>query len=457
MGKKFDFDYIIIGSGPAGRAAALTLSKSKKLRIAIVEEKKFGGSAINTRDIPYYIGLNFANTFSNFKNYPEFRDNNIHFNLPTAVSHSDFITSEIQKATLKEFEEAGITKISGPANFLTANKIAVGVKEYTASNFIIATGSKLKCNEISGLDTVPHLTPNTALSVRRAPKAVLIVGGGSTGCEIAEYYAALGSKVLIMERSEHLLPREDKEVGDTLADYFKNELGIMVLPNCKVVALEQDNLSKRVIFSTNHQEKVVRVETVVLATGSGPILDCGLENAGVKFKNTGIIVNKLFQTSAKNIYAIGDAIGGTDTSIERAEYEGTLLGANILNKSKNLVNYNGFIRTTGTYPEIAVVGMNEYDLLKRDQKCKRATVKLDTLLPSKVTGNTYGFVKILADHSGHIIGATIVAPNASSMISELALAVRHRLTTLEIASTPHITLNYSSAIKLAAKQLAIKK
>ncbi len=457
MGKKFDFDYIIIGSGPAGRAAALTLSKSKKLHIAIVEGNKFGGSAINTRDIPYSVGLNFAYEYMNFVNYPEFRGQSIHYNLPTAVSHSEFITSEIKKVSAKEFEDAGITRIDGAANFLGPNKIAVGVKEYTAKYFIIATGDKLKCNEISGLETVSHLTPATALKARRLPKAILIVGGGSTGCEIAEYYAALGSKVLIMERAEHLLPREDKEVGDTIASYFKNELGIMVLTNCKVVALEQDNLSKRVVFSTNHQEKVVRVENVILATGSEPILDYGLENAGVKFKNTGILVNKLFQTSAKNIFAIGDAIGGSDTSIERAEYEGTILASNILNKSKSLVNYNGFVRVTNTYPEIAVVGMNEYDLLKRDQKCKRATVKLDTILPSKVTGNTYGFVKILADHSGKLIGATIVAPGASSMIAELSLAIRHRLTVLELASTPHIALNNSNAIKLAAKQLITKK
>ena len=170
------------------------------------------------------------------------------------------------------------------------------------------------------------------------PKAVLVVGGGASGCEIAEYFAELGAKVLIMERSEHLLPREDKEVGDIISEYLTKELGVMVLPNCKVVALEQ-----------------VRVDSIVLATGSQPIVDYGLENAGIKYKNSGILVNKLFQTSAKNIYAIGDAIGASDTSIERAEYEGTILASNLLHHTKNIVNYSGFARTVNTYPEIAVV------------------------------------------------------------------------------------------------------
>lgn len=456
MGRKHDFDYIVIGSGPAGKAAALTLAKSKK-KIAIVESEKFGGSALNTRDVPYSVCLDFSHTYSSLFSYPELRGQDIQYNFPTIVAHSEHISSIVGGGSTKEFEDAGITCIAGPANFLDGNTIAVGSKKYTSDNFILATGSKLKANEISGLESVSFFTPATAIKIRRLPKAVLVVGGGASGCEIAEYFAELGAKVLIMERSEHLLPREDKEVGDIISEYLTKELGVMVLPNCKVVALEQDNVSKRVVFSTNHTEKQVRVDSIVLATGSQPIVDYGLENAGVKYKNSGILVNKLFQTSAKNIYAIGDAVGASDTSIERAEYEGTILASNLLHHTKNIVNYSGFARTVNTYPEIAVVGMNEYDLLKRDHKCKRAVVKLEETLPGQIN-RVNGFVKLLADGKNcNIIGATIVAPNASSLIGELAIAVRHRLTALEIASTPHIANNYSIAIKLAAKQLLNKK
>lgn len=456
MGRKHDFDYIIIGSGPAGKAAALTLAKSKK-KIAIVESDRFGGSALNSRDVPYNVCLNFSHTYSNLLSYPELRGQDIHYNFPTIVAHADHVSTLVGGSNTKDFEEVGITCINGSANFLDNNTIAVGGDKYTSDNFILATGSKLKANEISGLESVNFLTPATAIKVRRLPKAVLVVGGGASGCEIAEYFAELGAKVLIMERSEHLLPREDKEVGDIISEYLTKELGVMVLPNCKVVALEQDNISKRVVFSTNHTEKQVRVDCIVLATGSQPIVDYGLENAGVKYKNTGIIVNKLFQTSAKNIFAIGDAIGAPDTSIERAEYEGTILASNILHRTKNIVNYNGFARIVNTYPEVAVVGMNEYDLLKRDHKCKRAIVKLEETLPGKIN-RVHGFVKLLADgKNANIIGATIVAPNASSLISELAVSVRHRITALELASTPHIALSYGTAIKTAAKQLLNKK
>lgn len=455
MGKRYDFEYIIIGSGPAGVTAAFTLSKSKK-RIAIVENRFLGGSNINTRDVPYSVALDYSHLYQKITTTPEFRNQDLTVSFPNAVAHqvqTVIKASDYNKAALKK---AGIVSLEGSANFLDNHTIAIGDKKFTASEFILATGSTLKNGEIAGTESVNYLTPETAIKVKRTPKAVLIVGGGPTGCEIAGYFAELGAKVLIMETAERLLPREDKEVGEAISHYLNKELGAMVLPNCKVVALEQDANSKHVIFHNARNEKMVRVDCVVLATGSQPILDYGLENAGVKYKNTGILVDKNYRTSAKNIYAIGDAIGG-DSSTERAEYEGALLASNLLNRSKNLPNYNGFARIVNTYPQVAVVGLNEDDLLKRDRKYKKAVALVKDNIISLIDNNSYGFVKLIADKSGHLIGATIVAPNAQLMISELSLAIRHNITALEIASTPHIANTYNSLIKLAAKQLVGKK
>ena len=282
------------------------------------------------------------------------------------------------------------------------------------------------------------------------------MGGGSTGCEIANYFAELGVRTLILETAEHLLPLEDKEVGDTLADYFTQRLGVTVLSNSRVVALEEDDISKRVVFRNENSEKMVRVDCIVLATGSSPNLNLGLENAGIKYKNTGIIVDKFFQTSTKNIYAIGDCLGKA-SSTERAYQEAITLTNNMINKTKTQLNYNGFARITHTFPEVSTVGLNEYDLTKRDRKYKKSIIKLSDFAISHINSFEHGFVKLLADKSNHIIGATIVAPNASLMTAEIALAIRHNLTALELASTPHVFNSYSYAIKLAAKELITKK
>ncbi|MBR3254167.1 NAD(P)/FAD-dependent oxidoreductase [Candidatus Saccharibacteria bacterium] len=455
MGKKYDFDYIIIGSGPAGSTMALKLAKKTKKRVAMIESHIFGGSNLNTRDIPYAVSLGFSHTFAKLSNYPEIGGQELHYNFPTVVSHQEHTTSLLAKESFKKFDSTNITCISGQGQLIDEHTVAVGKKQYTTANFILATGSKLDTGKIIGLDSVNYLTPDTALKVRRLPKFALIVGGGPTGCEIAEYFAELGAKVIIMESASRLLPKEDEEVSEAITEYFTTELGIMVTTNSKVVALEQDNISKRVIFSTNHQEKFVRIDCVVLATGTKPYTDYGLENANVKYGSDGIIVNKFFQTSSKNIYAVGDAIGG-GSSTELAKYQASLLASNLIEKTKNYANYKGFIRLVNTYPEIATIGSTEAELNKQKIKHKKIVVYLKELPASKTERLDYGFIKFLTDHNNHILGATIVAPNAGLMAEEISIAIRHRLTALEIASTPHIANSFNYAIKLAAKRI-IKK
>ncbi|MBP5648280.1 NAD(P)/FAD-dependent oxidoreductase [Candidatus Saccharibacteria bacterium] len=455
MAKKYDFKYIVIGSGPAGSAAALTLIKSKK-RVALVEGRFYGGSNLNTRDLPYKVALDFSHTYAKINTYPEFKNQDFSFNFSTIAARELNTITKSGGNDKKIFEDAGIVCIDGYANFLDQHTIAIGQQKITAEYFIIATGSNLKTLGIAGTEHVDFLTPNTAIRARRLPKVITVVGGGSTGCEIAEYYAELGAKVLILETSDQLLPREDKEVGEVISNYFTRRLGISVLTSCKVVSLEEDNFSKYVVFQTEGTEKMIRTETIILATGSEPVTDFGLENADVKYKKSGIIVNKLFQTSSKNIYAVGDCLGG-ESSTERAYQEGLTVAINLVNKTKTAINYKGMSRLVNTCPEVATVGLNENDLLRRDCKFKKAIIKLDETTASKIYNFNYGFVKLLVDKNSRILGATIVAPNASLMIGELSLAIRHDLSTLELASTPHVNNAFSEVIKLAAKKLLPKK
>ena len=201
---------------------------------------------------------------------------------------------------------------------------------------------------------------------------------------------------------------------------------------------------------------MIRTDCIILATGSQVSLDYGLENAGVKFKNSGITTDKYFETSAKNIYAIGDALG-KDSSTEIADYEGNLLASNLINKTKNPANYHGFIRFTNTTPAIATVGFNEDDLTRRDRKYKVALIPFSEIPAGQIYDFSQGFVKLLADKTNHIIGATIVSPHADLFAAEISLAVRHNLSALELASTPHTINSNNYAIKLAAKKLLAKK
>lgn len=451
MGKKYNFDYIIIGGGPAGYTAAFTLAKTKK-RIALVEESIYDDNFIS-RDIPYATSLDFAHTFFKFTHYPEMSGQDLHYNFPTIVAHQNTVINSFLEEQKTLLEKNNITHIEGHAHFLNSHTIAVNDVQYSSETFILATGSELKTTGIAGLETSKYLTPTTAIRIRRLPKYAFIIGGGPTGCEIATYYAELGAKVIIMEKEPRLLPREDEETSACLTEYFTHKLGILVVANTEVVAIEEDKVSKQVIYKTGNQEKSVRIDNIILATGFKPRLDCGLENAGVKVKPNGVIAtNNSFQTTAKNIYAIGDCLGN-ESSTERVEYQASLLASNLIKKGKSLPSYHGFARVTNTSPEIATVGFSEARLKKLKRKYKKSIVYFKDLPISKITRSSYGFVKILTDRKNHVIGAAIVAPHASLMIGELSVAVRHHLTVLELTGTPHISNDYPLAIKLAAKNL----
>ena len=459
MGKKYNFDYLIIGSGPAGSTLARLLSANKKLRIGLVEGRAFGGTNLCIRDIPQSVCQSFAHTFYKLSAAPEIGGQALHYNFPSIVSHQIAVATLLGAGDTELYKSAGITCIPGYAHFLDAHTIAVDDKQFTSENFVLATGAKISTGDIIGLNSVKCLTPDTVPRLRRQPKFVFVIGGGPSGCEIAEYFAKLGTKVIIMEQAPNLLPKEDPEAGQALASYFANDLNIMVITNSKVVALENDGNVKRVIFKSGAEDKAVRVDCIVLATGSVPYTDYGIENAEIHTnKSNGIMVNKSFQTTAKNIFAIGDCTGGNHSSTERAEYEASVLADNILHKTKGFADYKGFVRLTNTCPAVACVGSTEARLKRHHAKYKTSIVYLKDLPAATVDGLDHGFAKIIASRrTGHILGGTIVAPHAEFMAAELSIAIRHRLTVLELASTPHIANSYNYAIKLAAKKLLQQK
>lgn len=455
MGKNYDFDYVIIGSGIAGRTLARKLV-GKDRKIAIVEAGDFGGAEINTRDLPYQINLDFAHNFHKISHSPAVSPNSCHFNFPTLMTKEQEYIAKIRGQEIEDFQNLGIRIIDGFTSFVDSHTITVNNKNYTAKYFIIATGSDLKATEIAGLETVSYLDPNNVFNLRRLPKFVFVVGGGPTGVQIAEYFALLGIGVIIMERGTQLLPREDEETSKTITDYFTNELGITVVTGSKVTAITEDHSSKIVVFTSGAGEKMVRVDSIVLATGTEPVLDCNLENAGVKYKNSGITIDKYFNTSAKNIFAIGDCTGDEDSSSERASLQASILANNLLRRQKLTPIYTGRVRQIGTFPRIAVTGLNDRDILARDLKCRGASIYFNDIPSLNTPEYQYGFVKLITDTSRHLIGATVVAPDAAAIISELSLVIANHLTIESLAATPHDVKTSAAAVALAAKQLLAK-
>jgi len=451
--QKNEFDLIVIGSGAAGGAGALMAAGARQ-KVALIEADKWGGSALNYTGVPMDALFHASHLFTEATGGVKFglSSSNLRYNYPTINNWKNVTMRRAGAGSKKTFDNAGIATVHGRAHFISPREISVGDQRLSARKFLIATGAHPLDTGIKGLDNVNFMTPDSILGIIRPPRTLFVVGAGSTGCEIAQYFAQLGTKVLIAEVAGRLLPGEDEEVGQVLDDSF-NHLGIKVLTQSRVVALEKDSVSKKVIFMRGGQEKSVRIDEVILCTGSTPATDIGLENAGVKYGAKGIKVSKGMQTSMKHIFAAGDCIGG-DSSTEKAVLEVTAAISNIVGRNKTLVEYSGLSRVTRTCPEVASVGVTEDDCIRHDRKIRKVVVPLSVTQVSNTTDFRDGFIKILTDRNRKIIGATIVSPHAGILIQELALSIRLELSVGEVADTPHVANNWGELIRIATRRLS---
>ena len=457
MAKKdiFDYDLIVIGSGAGGSAAATIAAQAGK-RVAIVEADTFGGDSPNWSDVPTKALLHAATLFDEAHHGDRFglRTSTLGYNYPSIRAWKDLAVQRTGAGgNRRYYENQGISAFSGLAHFLSPNEISVSRRHVSAAHFLIASGSHWVAPDIQGLDKVNYFTPRTILEAIRPPKSLFIIGGGGIGVEIAELMAIFGTKVYIAEIASRLLPHQDEEVGTLMERVLREQKGVTSLTHTRVLSVVKDGLSKRVTISRGGVEKTVRVDEILVAAGRAPNVDLGLENATVKFTPKGIEVNEFLQTSARHIFAAGDVLGRASNT-HSALLESRVAANNILHKIKLSPDYTATPTLIFTYPGIAQVGLSEDDCIKRDLSINKAIAPLNIVARSNTADFRDGFVKIITDKKGVILGATIVAPDASEMIHELALAIKYGLTATQVADTPHAFLSWSEAIRVAASKLS---
>ncbi len=450
----FDYDLIVIGSGAGGSAAATIAARAGK-RVAIIEADTFGGDSPNWGDVPTKALLHAAHLYDEARHGARFglRSSTLGYNYPSLRTWKDLAVQRTGAGgNRRYYENQGISAFSGTAHFLSPNEISINRRHLSASKFLIATGSSWIVPDVQGLTDITYLTPRTILESIRPPKSLFIIGGGGVGVEIAQLMAIFGTKVYIGEKASRILPHQDPEVGALMERVLSEQKGITSLTQTRVVSVTKEGLGKRVIISRGGVEKSVRVDEVLIAAGRAPNVDLGLENAGVKYTPKGIDVNDQLQTSVKHIFAAGDVLG-RDSHTHTALLESRIAANNILHKTKVAPDYTATPGVIFTYPGIAQVGLSEDDCLKRDLSINKAIAPLNSITRSNTSDFRDGFVKIITDKKGVILGATVVAPHAAEMIHELALAIKHGMTADDIAQTPHAFLSWSEAIKIAAGKL----
>lgn len=450
---KFDFDLIVIGSGAGGGVSAhLAAGYGKK--VGLVEADRLGGDCPNYSCIPTKSLLAAANALDAMKSASKhgLRASNIGYSASSLTTWRDSVIAQANGSqNAKAFTADGIKVIKGHAHFLSPWVISVGTHRYSARKFIIASGSSPIIPEIPGLAESGYITYREAGALKEMPKSIVIIGGGATAYEFGQIFSKFGARVHIVERHRHLLPAEDAEVGD-LAEAVLSADGIRVHLNSKVTRVSGEGKHKVVEFEHGGQQHRLACDSVMVASGKKPNVDIGLENTGIKFTSAGIKVGPNLQTTKKHIFAVGDVLGA-DMFAHVAAQHARVAAHNLFKAKKVRFNNHALPRVFYGMPEIAAVGKNEHQLVSMNVSYQTAIAPIGVVGRSGPANYDSGFVKLIATHSGTLIGASIVAPHAGEMLQELTFAINRGHKACDVAETIHPFPTWSEAIRIAASRI----
>ncbi len=449
-----DFDLIVIGTGAGGGVAA-HIAAAKHKRVAVIEQEKLGGECPNYGCVPTKAILQAAETYKTVQNAGEFGINikSVTVDFPAIKKWKDEAVKNTGTDEGKSAYEAdGITVIEGHAHFLDPWTLSVKGTRYTAHTFLIATGTHDFIPPINGLKESGYIGYRQALELTALPKKLCVIGGGAIGSEFTHYFSTFGTEVQIIEFAPRLIAREDEEMSDLLQALFE-EKGVSVHTESKVVKVEKKGAQKVVSYEQHGKIFKITVDEVLLASGKVPNTDLGLENAHVDYNaRHGIEVDHYMQTSMPHIYAAGDVTGGYMFT-HVASYQSRLAAQNMFSSLKHAADYRAVPRCVFVAPEFAAVGATEAELKAKGKKYQVAAVPTSVIGRANTSQEDTGFVKIIADKKGRILGASIVAPRAGEMIQELVLAVQWRMKASKIDYSMHAFPTWSQAVRLCAAKI----
>ena len=326
---------------------------------------------------------------------------------------------------------------------------------------MIATGSRPATPRIHGLESGDYLDSENVWTLDRLPSKLLVVGAGPIGIELGQAFHRLGTEVIIAQRGERILSKEDADVSDQMLRYLRDE-GVTILLNTEVVlgvgqeGPESGGNGYRVSLKVDGEAREVSVDQILIATGRQPNIEgLGLAELGITVGEQGIVVNDKLQTSVKNIYAAGDVIGHY-LFTHVAAFQAQQIVRNIFFPGSGGIDYSVVPWTTFCDPEVARCGLTEAEAREQYGDVDVFTVALHDVDRAVAEGETKGFIKVIATRwRGKILGVHLVGPNAGEVIHEFVLAMKAGVPLRKLGSVIHVYPTFSSIVwRVAGKWLA---
>ena len=452
----YEYDVCVIGLGPAGTAVS-AMASEMGLRVLGIEKCSLGGVSASTGCIPSKALLRMAHARHAVARFPDLAL--AETPPPEPIEPFRRIAERIQfideKKTRSMLDKVELRLREGPASFVDPHTVEVGGKRYTAKRIFLCVGSRPAMPPIPGLSGVDALTNETVFALDRVPAGLVVIGGGTTGCEMAQAFHRLGARVSIVHMDEHLLPHGDWEAGRTLEAVFARE-GIEVQNGRRIS--EVTTSAGGVAVRTNVGE-TLRGERVLVAAGRRcDFSDLQLGNAGVEFSDRGIRVDATLRTTARHIYAAGDA-NGTHFLSHAAMHQGMIALMNSIVPPPFRRNFRTYVvpRAVYTEPQVAHVGWLERDLKAHDMAYEVLESKYEDYGAAIAGGVAEGSVRVYASSSGRIYGARIIGEGAGEMINEWGLAIQSRLRLHRLLFLQHSFPSMSFLSKRAAESWAMNR
>ena len=448
------YNLVVIGAGTAGLVCAAGAA-GLGAKVALIERSLMGGDCLNVGCVPSKGMIGAARALFAARGGEDFGVRGgaaLDFDFPAAMERMRRLRAAISPHdSARRFrDELGVDVFFGQGRFDGPDCIEVEGKQLRFHRAALCTGGRAVLPPVSGLVEAEPYTNETVFTLTELPKRLAVIGGGPIGCELAQTFARFGSRVTLVHHGSHLLGREDADAAAILQDVFVRE-GIDLRLQTAITRVERHWLEKSIRFQQEGLAHEIGVDAILVAAGRIPNIEgLDLEAAGIEFDRNGVRVDDRLQTTNPRVYAAGDICSAFKFT-HTADAQARILIANALFKGRQRVSRLVVPWCTYTDPEIAHVGLYDYEAQAKGIPVATLTVPLSQVDRAILDGETEGFARIhLRKGTDTILGATIVARHAGEMIGELSLAITSGLGLAAIGRTIHPYPTQAEAIKKLA-------
>ena len=448
------YDLAIVGAGPAGLAAA-ELASELGVRVALIERHLIGGTCFNTGCVPSKALIRTAQVYAEMRNaarYGAKAPETIEVDFPAAMDRVRNLRSHLSgMCSVRDLTARGIDVFFGNVSFTGASTLTVNQQPLRFRKAMIATGARPHIPDVPGLKDAGFLTSANVFNLTTLPPRLLVIGGGPLGCELAQAFRRLGSRVTIVQDRPLFLEREERDAAQILSDAFARD-GIEVRLNTHAVDVRVVDGERQVHLVSDDYHSSITVDAILTGVGRRPnVQGLDLESAGVQYDEVaGITVDDQLRTSNPNIFAAGD-ICLEEKYTDIAAASARIVVHNALLKGRQRLSKLVVPWCTYTDPEIAHVGMYVREANRLGIPVKTFTVPMHQIDRAVTDGEQDGFVKIhIRDGTDTILGATIVASRGGDLINEITLAMVAGIGLRTLSKVMHAYPTRGEAIRLAA-------